>query len=171
MRVFPFDETLRRTKRRTTRESMHTSRASNVQTSLQASLFPKSACVRPQSGMFGWRGGTGIDMYGGGLRRRIVWSNITRTGRVSSDATDASPVGDTPTQFRVWRPFGRTRRAEFDLKQLLLPDPSASARSARPLPLTTFRHTRFPRGRQGGPGSRAPGSKTTNRAVGKTAMP
>src|SRR5207344_1735926 len=137
----------------------------------EAASSPLSYCGARQSGMFGWGAGTGIDVYHGGSRRRIVWSNITRTGRVSSDATETSPAGDTPTHVRVCRPLGRTRSTAFDLKQLLFPEPVASARSARPLPVATFRNTRFPRGRQGGPGSVAPGSKTTNRAVGKTAMP
>jgi hypothetical protein len=101
--------------------------------------------------MLGWEGGIGIDVYDGGLRRRIVRSNITRTGRVRSDATDASPAGDTRTHVGVWRPRGSARLAVLAVKQLALPEPFASARSARPLPVTRFLKTRLPRGRHGGP--------------------
>jgi hypothetical protein len=59
----------------------------------------------------------------------------------------------------------------FEVKQLPFPDPFASARSACPLPVTRFSETRFPRGRQRGPGSGVLGSKTTYLAVGKTATP
>src|SRR4249919_3833508 len=106
--------------------------------------------------MLGWGAGIGIDLYDGGLRRRSVCSNITRMGRVSSDATEASPAGDTRTHAGVWRPRGSTRRAALAVKQLRFPEPFASARSARPLPTTTFWKTRLPRGRHGGPGSGVP---------------
>lgn len=112
-----------------------------------------------------------MDVYDGGLRRRIDCSTITRTGRVSSDATDASPTGETEAQVGVCRPRGSARPTRLAVKQLPFSEPIASAMSARPLPVTMFRETRLPRGRQGGPGSGMPGSNTTNRAVGKTAMP
>ncbi len=90
---------------------------------------------------------------------------------MSAAATEASPTGKVPAQLFTWRRGGSVRVIAFARKQLLLPDPRASARSALPLPRTALPNTRFPRGRQGGPGSAAPGSKTTKRAVGKTAMP
>ena len=111
--------------------------------------------------MFACGGGSGIDVYSGGFRRRSVWSNITRTGRVSSDATEASPSAATRRHVGVWRPRGNARRATLAVKQLPFPEPFASARSARPLLMTTFRETRLPRGRHGGPGSGTAGSKTT----------
>ena len=85
-----------------------------------------------------------------GCRRRIVWSNITRTGRVSCAATDASPFSRARRQVGVWRPRGNARPTTFAVKQLPLPEPFASARSDRPLPETTFRRdavaVRAPRG-------------------------
>ena len=63
------------------------------------------------------------------------------------------------------------RAAVFRSKQLLRPDPCASARSATPLPVTVLRDTRLPRGTHRGPGSGAPGVKETKRAVENTATP
>ena len=108
-------------------------------------------------GMLGCGGGVGIDVYDGGRRRLIVRSNITRTGRVSSAATDGSPADDARAHVGVWRPRGSARAARLAVKQLPFPEPCASARSARPLPVTTFREMRLPRGRHGGPGSGTPG--------------
>jgi hypothetical protein len=56
-------------------------------------------------------------------------------------------------QLGVCSPRGSERFATFALKQFLRPEPAASARSARPDPVTTFSVTRLPFGRQGGPGS------------------
>src|SRR5438128_1137690 len=122
--------------------------------------------------MLCWAGGTGIDVYGGGLRRRSVSANIRRTGAMTTDATPRSPLGETPAHVAVWSRPGSVRPAVFAVKQLPLLAPDASARSAQPLPVTTFSATRFPRGRHGGPGSRrACGLNVTKRAVEKTAMP
>ena len=112
--------------------------------------------------MVGWGAGIGIDAYGGGLRRRIVCSNITRTGRVSSDATEASPARDTRPQTHVWRPRGSALPTALAVKQLRFPEPFASARSARPRPATALAKTRLPRGRHGGPGSGVAGSRPSN---------
>src|SRR5919198_2959110 len=101
----------------------------------------------------------------------MVSSYMTRTGRVSSEATRSSPAGDTRAHALVWRRSGSVRVTRLAVKQLRRPEPFASARSARPLPVTTFRVTRLLRGRHGGPGSFATGSKTTKRAVGKIATP
>jgi hypothetical protein len=120
--------------------------------------------------MDGCAGGVGIDVYEGGFRRRIVSATMTRTGRVRSAATDASPPGEASRQFGVWRPRGSVRRVAFALKQFRGPDPAESARSVRPESKTTFWMTRLRLGRHGGPGS-GPPEKSTKRAVGKTAMP
>src|SRR5919201_615557 len=107
--------------------------------------------------MFAWGGGVGMVVYGGGRRRLIVSSNIVRTRAVSTDATPASPCA----LHDDCRPRGSVRAATLAEKQLRVPDPAASARSAQPLPVTMFRVTVFARGRQRGPGSRAVGSKVT----------
>src|SRR5262245_12108040 len=120
--------------------------------------------------MLGCSGGVGIVVYEGGFRRRIVSATITRTGRVSSAATRGSPVELGPAHVDRGRSPGAGRAARLRVKQLRLPTPAASARSAEPLPVTVFSHTVLPRGRQGGPGS-GPPEKSTKRAVGNTAMP
>src|SRR6187431_576003 len=120
--------------------------------------------------MLGCAGGFGIVVYDGGFRRRIVSATITRTGRASSPATSASPVELGPAHVGLGRSRGAERAARLRVKQLPLPTPAASARSARPLPLTAFSQIVLPRARQGGPGS-GPPEKSTKRAVGKTAMP
>ena len=94
-----------------------------------------------------------MDVYGGGRRRLIVSLNIRRTGAARTDATPASPFGEAPAHEAVWRPWGSVVRTAFAVKQFRLPEPLASARSAQPLPETTFREIRLPRGRHGGPGS------------------
>src|SRR5213595_403626 len=112
-----------------------------------------------------------MDVYGGGRRRLIVSSNITRSRAVSTDATRLSPRAETPAQTDVWRRGGRAVLTTFVLKQFAFPEPVASARSAQPLPETSFRTIRLPRGLHGGPGSRFTGRKVTKRAVGNTAIP
>src|SRR5919108_4572184 len=104
--------------------------------------------------MLACAGGTGIAVYGGGRRRSSVSSNIRRTGAARTDATPRSPLAETPVHVVVWRPRGSVTADAFAVKQLPRPEPAASARSAQPLPVTTLRATRLPRGRQGGPGSR-----------------
>lgn len=121
--------------------------------------------------MVGCAGGVGIAVYGGGCRRASVSCIISRTGRVSTAATAASPSELDPAHDCLCSPRGADRAALLRVKQLPLPTPAARARSARPLPLTTFDQTMLFRGRQGGPGSGVPGSKTTYRAVGKIAIP
>ena len=73
-----------------------------------------------------------------------------RTGRVSSSATVASPAADDQEQVGFWRFRGSARAARFLVKQLPVPTPSASARSAVPLPTTTLREIRLCRGRHAG---------------------
>src|SRR5438552_2352657 len=108
--------------------------------------------------MFGCRGGAGIELYRGGRRRSIVRSNMTRTGAARAAATLVSPAcgHDEGSSSR-----GSADPAAFDPKQLPLPTPVASARSATPLPRTTFAEITLPRGRQGGPGSVAFVAKVT----------
>ena len=91
--------------------------------------------------------------YDGGRRRRPVSATMTRTGRVSSEATPASPAR-VAGQTGVCRVRGSVRPVRFARKQLSRPEPLASARSAVPLPVTVLPKTRFPRGRHGGPGAR-----------------
>src|SRR4029450_13577259 len=100
--------------------------------------------------MFGWRGGLGIAVYGGVWRRRVVSRTMSRTGRVRTDATPESPVGEAAVQELVCRPRGRGGLTRLAVKQFRFPEPLVSARSARPLPVTTFWETRLPCWRRGG---------------------
>src|SRR5262249_32375390 len=95
-------------------------------------------------------------------------SNMTRTGATSAADTLASPFCGHAEGSNVG---GTADVAVFEWKQLPSATPAARARSAVPLPRTTFPETRFPRGRQGGPGSVAFGANVTYRAVGKPAIP
>jgi hypothetical protein len=121
--------------------------------------------------MFGWSGGAGSAVYGGGRRRLSVSANIRRTGASRTADTPRSPVGDAPAQFVDWSCDGSVRAPEFAAKQFREPAPDARARSARPLPATTLSATLFPRGRHRGPGSGAFWLNVTYRAVEKTAIP
>src|SRR5438034_6874139 len=97
---------------------------------------------------------------------------MTRTGAATTAATSAAPVGEAPAHVERCSAGGSVVRIVLALKQLPLPDPAASARSAQPLRTTTLLQIRLPRGRHGGPGSRfAWGSNVTKRAVGTTATP
>ena len=69
-----------------------------------------------------------------GRRRLMVCSNITRTGQVSSAATEGSLTEDA--HVGVWRARGSVRAARLAVKQFSAPEPCARARSARPLPVT-----------------------------------
>jgi NAD(P)-dependent dehydrogenase (short-subunit alcohol dehydrogenase family) len=113
------------------------------------------------AGMLGCAGGVGMERYDGGRRRRRVSATITRTGRVSTAATAAPPVTDAPAQSGRCKPAGMVVRTVFPRKQFVRIVPRPRARSARPLPVTTFRTTRLPRGRHGGPGSGIAGLNET----------
>ena len=126
------------------------------------------------TGMFGCGGGAGIDVYGGGRRRRTVASNIFREPAPSARAsTPASPAGDAAYTAVPGRPRGRRRGAVFARKQLPAPTPVASARSARPLPDTRLPRDHGCRAAATAAPGRSPrrGSKTIRLAVGKTAIP
>src|SRR5262245_44022204 len=108
--------------------------------------------------MFGCRGGAGIELYRGGRRLSIVRSYMTRTGAASAAATVASPAFEHGERSSS---RGSADAAAFDRKQLPLPTPVATARSATPLPRTTLPEITLPRGRHGGPGSLVFGANVT----------
>src|SRR5439155_4410279 len=84
------------------------------------------------------------------------------TDPVNAAVTPGSPA-DEPQRSMF---AGSLRLATFARKQLPAPTPFASARSARPLPVTVFRVTRLSRARHGGPGSGAAWGRNMIRLAG-----